>query len=204
MITTQPLYFFALFGFVFVLSVVTAMYEIQIEGANGWAKKLPTWRMTSPFFRRLINRSEITGYHVYLLIFLMLMFHFPQLLSGWSWMREWTILSCYTLFNLLWDFLWFALNPAFGWRKYRKANIAWFIKWVGPFPQDYYMTIAMSGLFAYLRGNTPEALGYFPWQSFSIPVQHVMGWAMGVLACVIATVLIIALNGWNVREVPVK
>jgi len=30
--------------YIFVMATVLALLEIQIEGANGWARNLPTWR----------------------------------------------------------------------------------------------------------------------------------------------------------------
>jgi len=35
--------------FVFILSLIFALLEIEIEGKNGWAKNLPTWYKKSGF-----------------------------------------------------------------------------------------------------------------------------------------------------------
>ena len=48
-----------------VVSSIFALLEIQIEGENGWASKLPTWKLKNPF-QKIINWPYITGYHIYL------------------------------------------------------------------------------------------------------------------------------------------
>lgn len=30
--------------YVFIMALVLAILEVQIEGINGWAKNIPTWR----------------------------------------------------------------------------------------------------------------------------------------------------------------
>lgn len=40
--------------FVIIVSVVYALLEIQIEGEDGWAGKLPTWKIKNPFYK-IIN-----------------------------------------------------------------------------------------------------------------------------------------------------
>lgn len=190
----NPLYFVTLFTFLFVLAVATALFEIQIEGKYGWAAKLPTWRHTSAVGRWLFNRSQITGYHLYLSIMLLLLFHFPIILLGFSWMVEWTILSLYFAYSCLWDVLWFILNPAFGWKRFRAQDIWWFQKWIGPFPSDYYATISLSGFCAYLRGSASQAEPSAIFGALSISVQHLLGWAIGLSVAVCLIVILSLLN----------
>jgi hypothetical protein len=40
--------------------------EIQIEGANGWASALPTWRIETKWLLWLTSGKPLTGYHVWL------------------------------------------------------------------------------------------------------------------------------------------
>jgi hypothetical protein len=37
----------------------------------------------------------------------------------------------------IWDFLWFVLNPAFGWDNFRPENVWWHRGWLGRIPIDY-------------------------------------------------------------------
>jgi len=191
---TGPFQYLLLHAFILVLSVVTALLEIQIEGKNGWASKLPTWRIAPQWFRKLTNRVELTGYHFFLNIFLLLLFHFPVLLIGWSWFLECTILSCYFTFNIVWDFLWFVLNPAYGWERYTPKHVWWFERWLGPFPVDYYVVLVISGLFAALRGMTADATGSPLLAPLNIPQQQIIGWACGLLITIGLTVLLTAVR----------
>ena len=74
------LYFFA-------IAFVLAQLEIQIEGAHGWAEKLPTWRWQTPAVLRWAGKP-ITGYHVFLLLFILLFMHLPMMYVGFWFQRE--------------------------------------------------------------------------------------------------------------------
>ncbi len=195
MYITDPLQFIGLHLFIFVLSVATALFEIQIEGANGWAAKLPTWRYAPAWTKKYLNLTELTGYHIYLTSILLLLFHFPIILSGWSLYVELTVLSAYFAFNVIWDFLWFVLNPAFGWCRYEKKSIWWFQKWIGSFPLNYYTAIAISGMLAVLRGMTPEATGSELFGTLATPIQHGLGWLIGVSLSIAGVSMMIRKRG---------
>lgn len=47
----------------FLIPLVLAHLEIQIEGSHGWAEKLPTWRWDSRAVRRWFGKP-VTGYHL--------------------------------------------------------------------------------------------------------------------------------------------
>jgi hypothetical protein len=54
--------------YIFVMALVLAVLEIQIEGRNGWAKDLPTWRPSpdtwyAQLYARLMFKKRLTGYH---------------------------------------------------------------------------------------------------------------------------------------------
>jgi hypothetical protein len=50
--------------FTLVLAIITALWEIQVEGKEGWAKQLPTFRI-NVFFRKLLGGKPLTGYHIF-------------------------------------------------------------------------------------------------------------------------------------------
>src|SRR6185295_10761806 len=106
MTVASGLYFLA-------IALVLAQLEIQIEGAHGWAERLPTWRWQSPAVLRWAGKP-ITGYHVFLLAFILLLIHLPQMHVGFSLEREAETLSLFFLLANFWDFLWFACNPHYG------------------------------------------------------------------------------------------
>lgn len=127
----------------FVIAVVLAVLEIQIEGKHGWAEKLPTWRpreknFLNRLFRMLAHGKDLTGYHLALHIVLFLFFHLPFVWGQyWSWQQELEILSLFILFFLVWDFLWFVLNPHHALKDFGPKAIKWHKKWWGRVPVDY-------------------------------------------------------------------
>jgi hypothetical protein len=130
------------FGLAFVCATLFALLEIQIEGKNGWAGKLPTWRIRSAFFRYIPGGTDvITGYHFYLWSFLLAFSHIPFIFVGWNLKRELLLLSFLVLVLFLEDFLWFVFNPHYGLSRFNRKSIPWHHHWIGPFPMQYYTGI---------------------------------------------------------------
>ena len=129
----------------FALCWLLARVEIEIEGAHGWAANLPTWRWGPEWWLGLTNGKELTGYHLWLTLFLIGAFHLPLLFAGFS--RElWAkCLSSYLLITAAWDLQWFAWNPAWGLAKFRATPVPWFRRKCLGFPIDYYFAVASSG-----------------------------------------------------------
>ena len=137
--------------YLLVTALVFARLEIEIEGPNGWAANLPTWRINNRWTRLFYGSRPLTGYHLWMQIFVLLMVHVPLVLqaSMWSWGMELRVASFYILFFLFEDFLWFILNPAFGIRRFRKEHIWWHAPtWWWVMPRDYWVFGAL-GCFAY-------------------------------------------------------
>ncbi|MBI4036842.1 hypothetical protein HY385_00245, partial [Candidatus Daviesbacteria bacterium] len=68
--------------YLFLMATVLAILEIQIEGKHGWAKNLPTWRPKSQSFfvklySKMMSGKEMTGYHLSMFSFVVLIFHLP-------------------------------------------------------------------------------------------------------------------------------
>ena len=67
-------------------------------------------------------------------------------------------LGALATFWILEDFFWFALNPAYGVRRFRRAHVPWHPHWICGLPADYLaMGAAAAALFAY--GCWPAAPG---------------------------------------------
>lgn len=125
------------------MSLIVALWEIQIEGKYGWAENLPTWKIEDGRIVDLLGKS-ITGYHVGLNAFVLAMYHYPFIvgLSSWSLAKELlTIGFGYCWLFLIEDFLWFILNPHYGWKKFRMKSegIPWHKNWIGPVPDFYWL-----------------------------------------------------------------
>ncbi len=107
--------FAATLGFVLLLAFFFAKLEIAIEGEDGWAANLPTWRIEHHWLLDLLwGGREMTGYHAWAFSLVALFFHFPLVFSGdYSWAAEQRVLGSLMVFWVCEDFLWFLLNPAF-------------------------------------------------------------------------------------------
>ena len=133
-------------SFVFVLALVYAAIEIEIEGPDGWAKNLPT---PQNFL------GHLSLYHVYM-IFLAVC-----ILSGFYYFRNTAIktesshvvepkkrpnlalriltvigqiLWMLIFFFLIQDLLWFVLNPSYTINGYCASKIPWHTPWLWGIP----------------------------------------------------------------------
>ncbi len=134
---------------VLVLAYCFAKVEIQIEGGDGWAANLPTWRIEKHWLLDVFfGGRPLTGYHAWALTFMVLMFHFPALLTfDWSWRLEARTVAAFMVFWITEDFLWFLLNPAWGWKRFNRQEVRWHQHWLLRFPTDYWtFAIIAAGL----------------------------------------------------------
>lgn len=130
------------FSVLFVASLVFALLEIQIEGGTGWAASLPTWRLRIPALDVLFGERPLTGYHVYAFLFVGLAVHVPLIIEPalFSSARAVRLLAFVVLFWILEDFLWFALNPMFGLRRFRADQVWWHgRRWPAFLPLAYWI-----------------------------------------------------------------
>ncbi len=132
-----------------VLAVVLAAVEVEIEGPYGWAEKLPTpYRVSGPLarlFGLVLGGKPLTGYNLLMFAATLLAFHLPYAFgASWTAARELALLAAWVAWSALWDFLWFLLNPAYGWRRFRKGNVWWHRRWLWRLPLDYWVAIVAS------------------------------------------------------------
>src|SRR3712207_3106001 len=110
--------------FLFVYAALFAAVELEIEGPHGWAARLPTWYRVTPryarWFARLMGGKPLTGYHA-----LMLPLALTSLHAGFAFGQPWSpaaeaqVVAAFLWWSVVWDFLWFLWNPAFGWRRFQ-------------------------------------------------------------------------------------
>lgn len=129
----------ALAAFVCVLGFFFAKVEIQIEGAQGWAAALPTWRIEKhPLLDIFWGGRAMTGYHFWVFTFMFLLFHLVFFLQGgFSIWLECRVLGSLAIFWIVEDFLWFVLNPHYGIGKFNRAGAPWHKRWLLGVPVDY-------------------------------------------------------------------
>jgi hypothetical protein len=136
-----------------VLAVVMAAVEIEIEGPFGWAEKLPTpYRVSGPLarvFGLVLGGKPLTGYNLLLFAATLVAFHLPFAFGApWTAARELALLAAWIAWSAVWDFLWFLLNPAYGWRRFRPGNVWWHSRWLWRLPLDYWVAGVASLLLA--------------------------------------------------------
>ncbi len=137
--------------FIAVLALFWAKMEIQIEGKDGWARNLPTWRIEkNPIFSLVLGGTELTGYHLWAFSCVFLFFHLPFLWQPWSWRAEWHVIGGYSLFWVVEDYLWFVLNPHYGPRGLTPAKAWWHKRWFLKFPLNYWIVGLLGGTLFFL------------------------------------------------------
>jgi hypothetical protein len=136
--------------FLFGYALLFALVEIEIEGPNGWAERLPTWfRTTTPVARLyglFMRGKPLTGYHAVMFVLPLWSFHIGFFAGvAWSWAGEAATLAAYMVWVVAWDLIWFLLNPRFGWGRFRKGEVWWHGRtWIGHFPIDYWSALVVS------------------------------------------------------------
>jgi hypothetical protein len=135
--------------FMVLMAAALAQWEIQIEGKDGWAAKLPCWRKEKGLIVKLSGGRPLTGYHFWMMAFMIMMFHFPFLFTGWTWRKELVAIASLILMFVVEDFLWFVFNPHYGLKKFKKGQIWWHKKWWGPVPDFFLPGIAFAVLMLY-------------------------------------------------------
>ena len=133
-----------------IAAIIFANWEIQIEGKNGWASNLPCWRSKNKWINTLMGNRPLTGYHLYLIIFLVLIIHFPLFFTQWTLEKEFFLISFLFCFLLLEDFFWFVFNPHYKLKKFKKGNIEWHKNWWGPMPDFYWWFAGIAAAALYL------------------------------------------------------
>ncbi len=138
----------------FVYSFALAGIEIEIEGGWGWAERMPTWYKQRGSFMKLFRVAmggrPLTGYHVYAFTVPLLLLHLPFVYGvDWTLSRELATIGTYFALAVVWDYLWFVLNPAYTVARFTRGRVWWFSGiWIWRFPIDYYISMGISVAFA--------------------------------------------------------
>ena len=125
-----------------ILAFFHARQEIEIEGKAGWAGHLPTFRI-NVFFRKLLGGKALTGYHLYMIILFITIFHGAFLFIKWSWEMECKLIALLCWYFVVEDFLWFLSNKNYRWRKFWQQKIEWHKRWFLHLPVSYWGAIIL-------------------------------------------------------------
>jgi len=126
--------------YLILLAAIHAKLEIMIEGKEGWAKSLPCWRL-NVFITKLIIGKEITGYHIYLMLMFLLLFHSPFLFLNWTLSGELFVLGLFYIYWILEDFMWFIENKHYGIKSFKRGKISWHQRWFLGLPVSYLISL---------------------------------------------------------------
>ena len=139
--------------YIVIAAFFFAKLEIAIEGPDGWAAKLPTWRLPPEHWASKIffGGKPATGYHLWANLFILFLAHIPYLFIPFALETELTLVATIILIFTLEDFFWFALNPAFGLANFKKEKVWWYAKtWWGFMPSVYVTGPLTAFVFYYL------------------------------------------------------
>lgn len=123
-----------------ILALFHALMEVQVEGRNGWARHLPTFRINI-FFYKFLGGKPLTGYHLYMLLMFITIFHGIFLFQEWNGRLEMTIFGLFSFYFVIEDFLFFVVNPHYHIKNFRKGQIEWHKRWFWKLPYTYWWGI---------------------------------------------------------------
>jgi ribose/xylose/arabinose/galactoside ABC-type transport system permease subunit len=132
--------------YLWILSCIHALWEIEIEGDAGWAVHLPTWRRNK-FWRVFLGGKPLTGYHFWMIVILLFGFHNIYLFLPWTISSEFATLGTLCFYLLVEDVMWFVLNPSYTIKKFLYKDIPWHKDWFGVLPTCYWIGIMLGTLF---------------------------------------------------------
>ena len=107
-----------------------------------------------------MGHRPLTGYHVFAFAIPLLILHLPFTMGvDWTLAGELTTLATYFVLAVVWDYLWFVLNPAYTVRRFERGRVWWFsVPWIWRFPLDYYLGVLLSVALAALAAWSRQAI----------------------------------------------
>jgi len=138
--------------YLIILAALHAKLELMIEGSrSGWAWSLPCWRINNKLTELIIGK-ELTGYHFYLLLLFLFIFHSPFMFINWSVKKELFSLGCFSFYWVVEDWFWFLENSYYGLRNFKKGRIFWHKRWICGLPVSYIFGILVGSILFTIGG----------------------------------------------------
>lgn len=128
--------------FWFLVALIWAIAEIELEGQYGWSEKSATWYRVAKnhpqnlFLKLVMAGKPLTGYHLPIFGLCFLISHLWLLvLWQWSVIDELLTIALFLTWTPLWDSLWIWLNPHYGLKNCGPKKIWWYShsRWLGNF-----------------------------------------------------------------------
>ena len=137
--------------YLIILALIHAKLELMIEGKAAWAMRLPCWRIDNDLTRFLLGK-EITGYHVWLLVLFLFIFHAPFLFINWSLQKEFITIGLFYWYWIVEDWFWFIESKHYGLRSFKKGRIFWHKRWFWCLPVSYWWGMIIGTIFLIIGG----------------------------------------------------
>ena len=139
--------------YLLLLAAIHAKLELQIEGKKaGWALNLPCWRIENKFINWILGNKPLTGYHFYLLIMFLILFHSPYLFIPIALKTELLLLGFFSWYWIAEDWFWFLENNLYGLRNFKPGRIFWHKRWIWFLPYSYAFGIILGTTLLILGG----------------------------------------------------
>lgn len=135
------------------LAFVWAKVEIAIEGRHGWAENLPCKRLPANHWisKLFFGGRPATEYHAWWNVFLISLIHAVYFFVDFSWAIELKLIAFVLLFWMVEDFLWFMLNPAYGFKNYKPEKIWWHKNsWWHIAPREVFILVPLGLILYYI------------------------------------------------------
>lgn len=142
---------FKIFIWMTILALFHALQETQIEGKAGWARHLPTFRI-STFVTKLLIGKEITGYHIFMLVMWVIIFHGIYLFQDFTWKVECMVIGLLNWYFVIEDFLFFVVNHHYGLVRFKRGHISWHQRWFWGLPYTYWWGMIIGTFLLYIGG----------------------------------------------------
>jgi hypothetical protein len=127
---------FKIILYLILLAAIHAKLELMIESKYGWALRLPCWRINNCITNFILGK-ELTGYHFWMLMMFVVIFHSPCLFIHWTFKKELLTLGLFFWYWIVEDYFWFAESTYYGLRSFKKGRIFWHKRWLLGIPISY-------------------------------------------------------------------
>lgn len=118
-----------------------SFWEAYIEGKNPWGKKQCGWKF------KLTKNFTLTAYHFWLNVMFIFFLSLPVVIYGWDWEIAGIITSAALIGFIVQDFLWYAINPHYSFKKFNPKDAGWY-PWVNlgiiKIPKTYIIGIVLA------------------------------------------------------------
>lgn len=160
--------------YVFIYGLFWAATTASVEGAEGWGRTLPSKQLDekkwyNSFLKIFTLGRPLDLFPLFATITFSISFFLPII---WYFSKDLTfsignwgeLIAYFLIFTLHEDFLWFLINPHFGFHKFKKQFITWHPHWWLGLPREYWVGFFVFTVVAFLSRGVV-------WWSITLAIQ---------------------------------